>query len=69
MTEGTAESLSVPIFDQTCCLVPAAEPPLAGPHERWCGRTGVSHPLLPDFPSSDPAWDALDGLLFFQKFD
>ena len=24
------------------------EPPLAEPHERWCGRTGVSHPLLPD---------------------
>mgnify|MGYP000157090210 CR=1 FL=1 len=44
-----AESLSVPISDQTCCLVPVTEPPLAGPHEWWCGRTGVSHPLLPDF--------------------
>ena len=44
MTEGMAESRSVPISDQTCCQVPATEPPLAGPHERWCGRTGVSHP-------------------------
>ena len=47
MIEGMAESLSVTISDQTCCLVPVTEPPLAGPHERWCGRTGVSHPLLP----------------------
>ena len=46
MTEGMAESLSVPVSDQTCCQVPAAEPPLAGPHERWCGRRGGSHPLL-----------------------
>ena len=43
-----AESPSVLVSNHTCCQVPTTEPPLAGPHERWCGRTGASHPLLPD---------------------
>ena len=25
--------------------MPVAEPPLAGPHERWCGRTGEATPF------------------------
>ncbi len=33
---------------KACARFTLAEPPLAEPHERWCGRTGVSHPLLPD---------------------
>ena len=49
MTDGMMESPSVPVSNLTCCQVPTTEPPLADPHERWCGRTGVSHPLLPDY--------------------
>ncbi|KPV43455.1 hypothetical protein AN477_12265 [Alicyclobacillus ferrooxydans] len=43
-------------------FVPQREPPYTERYVRWCGKTGVSHPLLPD-------WRAQSRALLFKLYE